>query len=184
MRLKIISGGQTGVDRGALDAAITAGVAHGGFCPRGRRAEDQVIPSAYMLTEAPTEAYPARTEMNIRLAHGTLILVRSQTGVRATPGTRLTLSLCQSLGKPLYVADLRQGQHVAEVVAWIEKLARDLEVPDGWLPGIVEPTDELIINVAGSRESKMPGIHDETVDFVGKMISQLRENIEIFTFGS
>ena len=87
MLTKIISGGQTGADRAALDAAIRLNLAHGGWVPKGRRAEDGTIPDTYLLSEMPTESYPRRTEKNIREADGTLILTHG----RATGGSKLTI---------------------------------------------------------------------------------------------
>ena len=74
MFTKIISGGQTGVDRAALDVALELGLPCGGWCPRGRRAEDGPIDPRYPLTETPWDGYPQRTEWNVRDADGTLIL--------------------------------------------------------------------------------------------------------------
>src|SRR6266571_9073801 len=71
---KIVSGGQTGVDRAALDVALELGIPCGGWCPRGRRAEDGIIPERYPLIETPTTAYPQRTERNVRDSDGTLVL--------------------------------------------------------------------------------------------------------------
>jgi hypothetical protein len=70
---KIVSGGQTGADRAALDWAISTGVPHGGWCPNGRRAEDEVIPSKYQLQEMGTTSYLKRTEQNVINSDGTLI---------------------------------------------------------------------------------------------------------------
>jgi hypothetical protein len=72
--LKVISGGQTGVDRAALDAAIELGLDHGGWCPRGRPAEDGVIPARYRLTETRESTYPTRTRYNVLDSDGTLII--------------------------------------------------------------------------------------------------------------
>jgi hypothetical protein len=71
---KIISGGQTGVDRGALDAALEASFPCGGWCPKGRKAEDGPIPARYPLKEMDGPAYRLRTERNVRDSDGTLIL--------------------------------------------------------------------------------------------------------------
>ena len=71
---KLISGGQTGVDRAALDAALAAGLPIGGWCPKGRLAEDGVIPLRYPLQETPSQQYAQRTRWNVRDADGTLIL--------------------------------------------------------------------------------------------------------------
>jgi len=175
VELRIISGGQTGVDRGALDAALEAGITHGGFCPSGRRAEDGVIPARYALTEASTEGYPARTAMNVRRGHGTLLLVRGRSGLIHSAGTKLTLEMCRRQGKPWHAADPRRPDHAHRVAAWIDELARSLEAPDGWLEGLVHER-ELVLNVAGPRESRATGIHDETVDFLRMVLGRLREN--------
>lgn len=93
---KIISGGQTGVDRAALDAALDSGLACGGYCPKGRTAEDGAIHTKYPLQELPSKSYPKRTLENILHADATLILYnRTLKG-----GTALTLRLCQQHGKP------------------------------------------------------------------------------------
>src|SRR5438876_1977372 len=75
---KIISGGQTGVDRAALDVALELGIPCGGWCPQGRRAEDGVIPARYPLRETPWWGYPQRTEWNVRDSDGTLILAEGE----------------------------------------------------------------------------------------------------------
>lgn len=173
--LRIISGGQTGVDRGALDAALEAGIAHGGFCPLGRRAEDGVIPSRYELAEAPSADYPARTAMNVCRGHGTLLLARGTAGFASSVGTKLTLSLCRRHGKPWMAADPRRPDHAPRVAAWMDELRRSLETPPGWLPGL-EMEDFLTVNVAGPRERTNPGIHDETVAFMRMVFDCFREN--------
>src|SRR4051794_16307480 len=102
MLKKIISGGQTGVDRAALDVALELDLPCGGWCPRGRRSEDGAIPDRYPLSETPSEEYPERTEWNVRDSDGTLILTRG------TPdrGTALTQRLANRHRKPLFVVDL------------------------------------------------------------------------------
>lgn len=71
---KIVSGGQTGADRAALDWAISRGIPHGGWCPKGRRAEDGTIPAKYELQETTSTSYASRTEMNVLESDGTVIL--------------------------------------------------------------------------------------------------------------
>ena len=88
---KVVSGGPTGVDRAALDAACALGLALGGWCPRGRRAEDGAIPAEYPLRETPGEDYAERTEWNVRDASATLVLTRGQ----PSPGTALTIELAR-----------------------------------------------------------------------------------------
>src|SRR5437660_8982603 len=99
MFTKLISGGQTGVDRAALDVAIELGLPCGGWCPKGRRAEDGRIPGRYPLKETPSWVYPQRTEWNIRDSDGTLVLTLS----RATGGTALTIHLAKSMRKPVLI---------------------------------------------------------------------------------
>jgi hypothetical protein len=137
--LKVVSGGQTGVDRAALDAARAAGLPCGGWCPRGRLAEDGPIDPGYPLIETPEADYAQRTEWNVRDSDGTLVLARGQ----ASGGTALTIALARRHGKPLLVVDLAQDPLPAEVTRWIED--RGLHV----------------LNVAGPRESQRPGIGRE-----------------------
>lgn len=96
--ITIISGGQTGADRSALDFAIAHGLSHGGWCPRNRRAEDGVIPSQYLLQETPSTHYAQRTEWNVRDSDATLIFTIKP---HVSGGTRLTLEIATRLGKPV-----------------------------------------------------------------------------------
>jgi len=134
---KVVSGGQTGVDRAALDAALALNVPCAGWCPRGRRAEDGRIPERYPLAETSTPSYPERTERNVRDSDGTLILTRG------TPrgGTALTLRLARRHRRPSFVVDLDEPPPAETVRAWI----RDQSI--------------AVLNVAGPRESEAPGIH-------------------------
>ena len=133
---KIVSGGQTGVDRGALDAAIALGIPHGGWCPKGRKAEDGPIPQQYRLTETPATGYPTRTRWNVRDSDGTLVLCeRPPTG-----GTALTIRLADRLDKPRLIVSPIEPAAAEDVRAW---LARH---------------DIKVLNVAGPRESEQPGI--------------------------
>ncbi|MFG0289998.1 MAG: putative molybdenum carrier protein, partial [Rhodopirellula sp. JB044] len=93
---KIVSGGQTGVDRGALDSAMDLGIDHGGWCPAGRLAEDGRVPSEYRLDELSSRFYPDRTEQNVIDSDATLLLYRDQ----ISGGTKLTQRICRKAGKP------------------------------------------------------------------------------------
>jgi hypothetical protein len=150
---KVTSGGQTGVDRAALDVAAELAVPTGGWCPRGRRAEDGVIPAAYALQETPSSGYPVRTAWNVRDADGTLILARG----RPRGGTALTVSLARRAGKPVLVVDLDAGGGVQEVRAWL----------CGKRIGV--------LNVAGPRESEAPGIHDQAAAFLRLVLAGARD---------
>jgi len=141
---KIISGGQTGVDRAALDAAIALGISHGGWCPRGRLAEDGRIPSRYELRETDSPHYAVRTQRNVLDSDATLILCRG------TPsgGTELTLRLADQHGRPALVVDLGAPLAAAEVHAWLAEHAVST------------------LNVAGPRESQSPGIGPQAAAFL------------------
>jgi hypothetical protein len=134
--MKIISGGQTGVDRGALDAAIELAMPHGGWCPRGRIAEDGRIPERYQLIETDSPDYPSRTERNVVGSDATLILFRG----RIAGGTELTLRLTEEHRRPRLAIDLDAPVDPAGVRRWLAE--QRLEV----------------LNVAGPRESQSPGI--------------------------
>ena len=142
MILKIISGGQTGADRGALEAAIDRNFPHGGFCPKGRRAEDGVIPPQFQLVETLQFDYPPRTKLNIERSDGTLVLFKRSQG----RGTQLTCRLAHMARKPLLEIDLVE---VPREVALVRILK--------WL----DENKIETLNVAGSRESKRPGLQQE-----------------------
>ena len=150
MITKIVTGGQTGVDRAALDVAMQLGIPVGGWCPRGRRAEDGRIPDSYLLLEASSVNYAKRTELNVRDSDGTLIL----SGGPLTGGTALTKSLAQRLRKPVFVVDLRDDPAP--------------NVTDEWLAANSIQT----LNVAGPRESQQPGIYDRVSDFLAQFVSR------------
>ena len=98
---RLVSGGQTGVDRAALDAALELGVPCGGWCPKGRKAEDGTVPDRYPLTETPSGSYSQRTRWNIRDSDATLVLSWG----KPTGGVLLTLNECRKVGKPHLVID-------------------------------------------------------------------------------
>ena len=126
---KVVSGGQTGIDRAALDGALAAGIEIGGWCPRDRRSEDGHIPLLYPLRETASRSYAVRTEWNVRDSDGTLILVLD----RISSGTQLTIDSAKSQGRPLRIEYLcppsqkallvddqvSTEQRIAEVTEWI-----------------------------------------------------------------
>jgi len=133
---RVISGGQSGVDRAALDAALELGIVCGGWCPRGRLAEDGRIPDRYPLRETPASGYAQRTEWNVRDADATLVLHRG----RMRGGTALTVALARRLQRPCLTVDLAETADPDAIRAWLA--ARRVAA----------------LNVAGPRESQAPGI--------------------------
>ncbi|UWX58168.1 putative molybdenum carrier protein [Chlorobaculum sp. MV4-Y] len=144
----IVSGGQAGVDRGALDAAIAAGFVHGGWCPRGRRAEDGVIPEKYRLVETPYSRYAVRTAWNVHDSDATLVL----TSGPLAGGTKLTVEYARRYGRACMIVDLDGRADAGTVVEWIG--ANGIGV----------------LNIAGPRESEKPGIGENARRFVLEII--------------
>ena len=146
---KIVSGGQTGVDRAALDVARELGLPCGGWCPKGRKAEDGPIALRYPLQETPSDDYAQRTVWNVRDSDGTLILTRGQ----PTEGTALTIELAERQGKPHLVLDLDAQPERASVRTWV--------------------TTHRIraLNIAGPREEKSPGIYALASQFLRQLLS-------------
>lgn len=142
---KIVSGGQTGADRGGVDAAAVLGIERGGWCPRGRRAENGQVPARYALQETRSRGWAERTRRNVVDSDATLVVVRGG----LTPGSRLTVRLCKQYGKPWHVARVSSMSAVRDaaraVAAWIDSVHPD------------------VMNVAaGSRESKAHGLQLDT----------------------
>jgi hypothetical protein len=146
---RIRSGGQTGVDRAALDVALELGIPCRGWCPRGRRAEDGPIDGRYPLQETPWDGYPQRTEWNVRDSDGTLVLTRGE----ADRGTVLTIDLAARFKKPCLILDLNAQPDPTAARAWADQ------------HGVRE------LNVAGPRESSRPGIYAEAVAFLRKVLA-------------
>lgn len=143
MLTKIISGGQTGADRAALDFAIEFDIPHGGWIPKGRKTEDGVLPEKYKLQEMPTASYPKRTVQNVIDSDGTLILSHG----KLTGGSAFTKEMAEKHGKPCLHVDLN---YMSGFIA-SEKI--NLWIADNKIRAL---------NVAGSRASKDPKIYDET----------------------
>lgn len=145
---KIISGGQTGIDRAALDVALELGIPCGGWCPKGRKAEDGPIDARYPLTETSSSHYQARMEKNVMEADGTLVLTE---GV-PTGGTAFTIKMAEKHKKPCLVIDLSKTTNAAPVIQWAK--AYDIKV----------------LNMAGPRESKIPGISQKGIRFLREIL--------------
>jgi hypothetical protein len=162
---KIVSGGQTGVDRAALDVALDLGIPCGGWCPKGRLAEDGPIPERYPLAETTLPVYPQRTERNVRDSDGTLVLtmVDGANRVASAPrgsGTALTIQLARRQKKPCLVVNLNDQPAIERVRRWCR--ANQIRIQ----------------NVAGPRESENRGIYSKAVGF----LRQLLEHSEL-SFG-
>ncbi len=163
--IEVRSGGQTGVDRGALEAVLAlparAGIGAGGWCPRGRFAEDGVLDARYPLVETPAAEPSQRTEWNVRDADATLILHRGE----LAGGTALTAQVAARLGRPLLQIDLTQTDldplaTVADIRTWL----RDQDV--------------RVLNVAGPRESHCPGIAAQSRQLMQRLLMAIVEGNE------
>jgi hypothetical protein len=140
---RIVSGGQSGVDRAALDVALELGIPCGGWCPKGRTAEDGTLQARYPLRETTLNRYEQRTEWNVRDSDGTLIIARGA----LTGGTAYTARMAAKLGKPVVV---------------VEPDADQVQAVRDWL----EDNRIAVLNVAGPRESGAPGIHSAAAAFL------------------
>lgn len=159
--MKLLSGGQSGVDRAALDAALARGIAYAGWCPRGGWAEDFSQPPGLLarypkLMETPLADPAQRTEWNVRDAVVCLIIIDTR-GLAASRGTALASELATRYGKPLFVAELGAAD-VAERAA-------------GWLRAQREYFGEdLTLAIGGPRESEAPGIYARALAFIGALL--------------
>jgi len=145
---RIVSGGQTGVDRAALDVAIELEIPHGGWCPRGRRAEDGVITDCYQLHEFPSEYYADRTRQNVLDSDGTLVLY----GNRLEGGTLLTAKFAEEQGKAVYRVRLSGRISYVACIEWLE--AEKIRV----------------LNIAGPRASKDPHIYAKSTRYLRQLL--------------
>ena|SRR6185369_13732774 len=151
MLKKIVSGGQSGVDRAALDAAMLLQLASGGWCPRGRIAEDGPIRRCYRLVETPSAKYPQRTEWNVRDSDATLIVNRGA----LDGGTLATEQLARErYRKPVFVIQLDRRIEAERFHAWL----RAYHV--------------RVLNIAGPRESKRPGIYEEALELLTRLLAR------------
>ena len=146
---RIVSGGQTGVDRAALDVAIALQIPHGGWCPLGRIAEDGPIPDCYQLEEHPSPKYADRTKRNVIDSDATLVLYRSS----LEGGTLKTFKYAGDLGQPCLKICLKRPGRMERVCDWlVSNRVRTL-------------------NIAGPRASKEPEIYQYAFDYLMKLLT-------------
>ena len=154
---KVISGGQTGIDRAGLDAAINAGIPVGGYCSKGRLAEDGTIPDMYTLTELESPELYSRTEMNVRESDGTLIINQGD----LNGGSNQTLDFTIKYGKARLVVQLDADLIIepAHVIRWIEGQYIS------------------VLNIAGPHESKyLGGIYADALAYLEKVFALMKES--------
>jgi len=152
--MKVISGGQTGVDRGALDAALEAGIECGGTCPAGHKAEDGVIPEIYPLTELASNIYSDRTRQNVIDSDATLILHFGQ----LEGGTAFTRQCCIAEAKPYLVIDASEDAQPVLVQQIVD---------------FIRQNKVQVLNVAGPRASKVPVAQQTTKQLLTTVLKSL-----------
>ncbi len=144
---KLISGGQTGVDRAALDFAIDNQITCNGWCPKGRIAEDGIIPIKYPLTETSGSDYRERTKLNVNDTDGTLIFINGY----MDEGTKLTMDTADDLKKPCFIYDFSKTPEKEKLLNWLSE------------------NKIKILNIAGPRESNSVGIYGLVYDVLNKI---------------
>jgi Circularly permutated YpsA SLOG family len=155
--MKLLSGGQSGVDRAVLDAAIERGMDYGGWCPKGGWAEDMTTPPGLLATypnlrETPLADPAQRTEWNIRDAKACMIVIEAA-GVAVSKGTTLAQDLAHRYRKPLLIAPLGGEETIRDAGLWLR--FQDRRVGAG-----------LTLAIGGPRESEVPGIYQHALAFI------------------
>ena len=155
MKFKIVSGGQTGVDRAGLEAAIALGLPYGGWVPKGRLAEDGTVPMKYAgMQEHTSSNYAVRTKANVRDSDATLIIAPS---LPLSRGTMLTLRTAERLHRPHHVACLEHANAMDETMHWLRSF---------------QPIDRpFVLNIAGPRESGAPCMEKRATEFLLQLLS-------------
>ena len=160
--IKVISGGQTGVDQAALQAAIDSDIKHGGWCPPARVCEIGKIPERYHLIETPDDRdlsaleipRSQRTIWNVRDSDGVLVLWdKKVTELQSDKGTKLALETANNLGKPFLIIDVSKKVSVTVITNWISS------------------TNIEVLNVAGPSENTSPGIYDRVNEVMGEILT-------------
>ncbi|MEE4242391.1 MAG: putative molybdenum carrier protein [Desulfopila sp.] len=154
MMFRVISGGQTGVDQAALDAAIACRKRYGGWLPAGRKTESGPLSEKYIMDEMMTDSYPARTRKNVITADATLIISRG----RLSGGSALTSRIAVEEGRPCLHVDLKKLDHTEALLSikrWLRECAPH------------------VLNIAGPRASSDEGIYDEAYALVYAFLNEL-----------
>ena len=157
---KIISGGQTGVDQAALDAAIDCGISYGGWLPAGRKTENGPLPQRYVMEEMETASYPERTRKNVVSADATLIISHGP----LIGGSALTAHIAKEMNLPYFHLDLDEFNSRAD----LQKMVKWLQV--------IRPD---ILNVAGPRASSDSRIYQESYDIIVELLQANNNNAAI-----
>ena len=152
--MKIVSGGQTGVDRAALDAALKSGFAAGGWCPAGRVAEDGIIPDKYPVKELPNSGYRQRTKMNVTDSDGTVIIYFDY----PSGGTKQTINFCIQENKPYVLID-------AENLS-IQEATRKINL-------FIDQNSISVLNVAGPRASGEPKAYEYAKNLIQSVLKSV-----------
>ncbi|MEA2012534.1 MAG: putative molybdenum carrier protein [Verrucomicrobiota bacterium] len=149
---KIISGGETGADRGALDAAMDSGVEHGGWCPKGRLAEDEQIPEKYKLEEMDSEAFILRSEKNVKESDATIVFSFGALGAASLT----TKILAKNEKKPYLVVDLNKDdkKNLEELTEFCESIGKD----------------SIVLHISGTRAGNAKHIHEHVQKIVSELI--------------
>ena len=149
---KVVSGGQTGVDRAALDAAMELGIACGGWCPAGRHADDGVIPERYPLQETADMDHTVRTENNVRDSDGTLMFYHGA----LQGGTAYAVLMARHLRRPVMAINMDEPFDADAVAAWIRQNRIG------------------VLHIGGQRESSSPGIYEAAHRCVTEVLRKVK----------
>jgi len=153
--IKIISGGQTGADRGGLDSAIQNNINHGGYCPKNRKSEKGKIPKMYKLIETISTSYLARTKLNVQLSDATIVFTHGN----PYGGSMETIKFAQKQYKPYLHIDIKLSFEM--LVRTISRWLKEINIKD------------VTLNIAGSRESKSPGIQNAVMDIMNEVVETI-----------
>ncbi|MGA8611508.1 MAG: putative molybdenum carrier protein [Xanthobacteraceae bacterium] len=161
--MKLISGGQSGVDRAVLDVAEACGIAYGGWCPKGGWAEDFPQPPGLLarypnLRQTPLADPALRAEWNVRDADACMIIVDAG-GLPASRGTALARDVADRYAKPVIVVDLQEPDALPRGARWLRTQRETFG-------------SGLNLAIGGPRESEAPGIHACAAAFIRALLGE------------